>query len=38
MQAAGLGAAGYFYATSGTLPDPWSTLPAYLEDVEDRCP
>jgi hypothetical protein len=36
MQAAAVGAAGYFYATSGALPDPWSTLPPYLEDLEDR--
>ena len=36
MQAAGAGVAGYFYATSGALPDPWSTLPPYLEDLEAR--
>lgn len=36
MRAAGLRAAGYFYATSGTLPDPWSTLPSYLEHLERR--
>jgi hypothetical protein len=34
--AAGLRAAGYFYATSGTLPDPWNTLPSYLDDLEGR--
>jgi hypothetical protein len=41
LQAAGMGAAGYFYATSGTPPDPWSTLPPYLADLERRlaaCP
>lgn len=32
--AAGLRAAGYFYATSGTLPDPWNTVPAYLGALE----
>jgi hypothetical protein len=35
------GGAGYVYATSGTLPDPWSTLPAYLDEQEARlatCP
>ena len=26
------GAAGYVYATSGALPNPWRTLPAYLGD------
>lgn len=25
-------AAGYVYATSGALPNPWRTLPAYLDD------
>jgi hypothetical protein len=34
--AARLRAAGYFYATSGTLPDPWTTLPPYLEDLEGQ--
>jgi hypothetical protein len=29
-------AAGYFYATSGTLPDPWSAVPPYLADLERR--
>ena len=28
--------AGLVYATSGTLPDPWSALPAYLDDLERR--
>jgi hypothetical protein len=32
-RAAGLRAAGYFYATSGTLPDPWNTMPSYLDEV-----
>jgi hypothetical protein len=36
MQAAALGAAGWFYATSGPLPDPWSTLPPYLDALEAR--
>jgi hypothetical protein len=25
---------GYFYATNGSLPNPWSPLPAYLTDLE----
>jgi len=29
------GPAGYVYATSGTLPHPWGTVPAYLAD-DDR--
>jgi Spherulation-specific family 4 len=36
MRAAALGAAGWLYATSGALPDPWSTLPPYLETLEAR--
>jgi hypothetical protein len=32
--AAGLRAAGYFYATSGALPDPWNTVPSYLGALE----
>ena len=28
--------AGYFYATSGSLPNPWSPLPAYLADLETQ--
>jgi hypothetical protein len=28
--------AGFVYATSGTLPDPWSALPGYLDDLERR--
>jgi hypothetical protein len=36
LQAAALRAAGHFYATSGTLPDPWGTLPPYLEALEAR--
>jgi Spherulation-specific family 4 len=33
-------AAGYLYVTSGTAPDPWRTLPAYLHEEEEalaRC-
>jgi hypothetical protein len=26
--------AGYLYATAGTLPDPWSALPPYLDEFE----
>jgi hypothetical protein len=36
LHAADLGAAGWLYATSGTLPDPWSTQPAYLAALEAR--
>ena len=36
LEAAGLGAAGRFYATSGTLPNPWSTQPDYLGALEAR--
>jgi hypothetical protein len=35
------GSAGYVYATSASLPDPWSTLPPYLDELEARlagCP
>lgn len=28
------GHAGFVYATSGTLPNPWGTLPDYLEETE----
>jgi spherulation-specific family 4 protein len=28
--------AGFVYATSASLPDPWSTLPAYLDELEAR--
>ena len=28
-------AAGYVYATSGAMPNPWRTLPAYLRDEEE---
>jgi hypothetical protein len=28
-------AAGYLYATSGTMPNPWSSLPAYLGEEEE---
>jgi Spherulation-specific family 4 len=34
------GAAGYLYVTSGTLPDPWRALPAYMHEEEEalaRC-
>jgi hypothetical protein len=31
-----LSGAGFVYATSGALPDPWSALPAYLDDLERR--
>lgn len=27
--------AGYVYVTSGSLPNPWRTLPAYLQEEED---
>lgn len=27
--------AGYIYVTSGSLPNPWRTLPAYLQEEED---
>jgi Spherulation-specific family 4 len=33
--------AGYLYATTDALPDPWSTLPPYLDELETRlgtCP
>jgi hypothetical protein len=36
LRAAGLRVAGHFYATTGTLPDPWSTLPPYLGELEAR--
>jgi hypothetical protein len=29
------GEAGYVYVTSGSLPDPWRTLPAYLDEQEE---
>ncbi|MEY2534735.1 MAG: hypothetical protein QOF29_2645 [bacterium] len=28
--------AGYVFATTGSLPDPWSSLPPYLDDFEAR--
>ena len=34
-RAARLRAADYFYATSGTLPDPWNTVPSYLDAIEE---
>lgn len=33
-QAIGQDSAGFVYATSGTLPDPWSSLPPYLDRFE----
>lgn len=30
------GSAGFVYATSASLPDPWSTLPPYLDELEGR--
>jgi Spherulation-specific family 4 len=30
------GAAGFVYATSASLPNPWSSLPAYLDELEAR--
>jgi hypothetical protein len=30
------GSAGFVYATSETLPNPWSELPAYLDELEAR--
>jgi hypothetical protein len=41
LSAAGADGAGFLYATSGELPDPWSTLPPYLDELEARlgtCP
>jgi hypothetical protein len=29
------GEAGYVYVTSGSLPDPWRTLPQYLDEQEE---
>ena len=29
------GEAGYVYATSGTMPDPWRELPAYVAEEEE---
>ncbi|HKE79382.1 MAG TPA: spherulation-specific family 4 protein [Solirubrobacteraceae bacterium] len=29
------GEAGYVYATSGSMPDPWRDLPAYLDEEEE---
>jgi hypothetical protein len=28
--------AGYLYATSGSLPNPWQTVPDYLDEQEER--
>ena len=30
-----IAAAGYVYVTSGAMPNPWRTLPAYLRDEEE---
>jgi hypothetical protein len=35
LHAAAGAAAGYVYATSGTLPNPWRGLPAYLSDEQE---
>jgi hypothetical protein len=34
LHAIGQDSAGYVYATTGSLPDPWSTLPTYLGRFE----
>jgi Spherulation-specific family 4 len=34
MQAVAAAPAGWFFATSGAMPNPWSPLPAYLADLE----
>lgn len=34
MEAVRASPSGYFYATSGSLPNPWSPLPEYLADLE----
>ena len=36
LEAVRASTAGYFYATSGSLPNPWSPLPAYLADLETQ--
>jgi Spherulation-specific family 4 len=36
LDAVTAGSAGYVYATSASLPDPWSTLPPYLDELEAR--
>jgi UDP-glucose 4-epimerase len=28
--------AGYLYVTSGSLPNPWQTVPDYLDEEEDQ--
>ena len=41
FRAVGEDGAGFLYATSGELPDPWSALPPYLDELESRlgtCP
>jgi hypothetical protein len=35
IDAVGGAAAGYVYATSGVLPNPWRTVPAYLHEEEE---
>jgi hypothetical protein len=34
LSAIGAGRAGYIYATSGLMPNPWRTLPTYLHEEE----
>ena len=34
LQASDDSAAGYFYATAGALPNPWRSLPSYLDELE----
>jgi hypothetical protein len=36
LRAAGRDAAGHLYVTSASLPDPWSVLPPYLDELERR--
>jgi hypothetical protein len=36
MRAIESGPAGFVYATSASLPNPWSTLPPYLDELEAR--
>jgi hypothetical protein len=35
IDAVGAAAAGYVYVTSGVLPNPWRTVPAYLQEEEE---
>jgi hypothetical protein len=34
LQAVDGASAGYFYATTGALPNPWRSIPGYLDDLE----